>query len=123
MFFLALARGYSRRSKAPAPLFWKRKATTSSAPTPSSTMTASIRAPVPYLMATASESFPSSAVETSAPQLFCLIGEDDGPFHCDRDLVPRKRRSIDVGGGVTRAIDLREGDFFSPQDNDHSHQR
>lgn len=56
-------------------------------------------------------SVPSVAMETSASPLRRLINEDDEPVPSKGDLMPSKRRPIDIGSGVTRAVDSMAGDF------------
>lgn len=113
--FVALAMGSLRRSKAPAPSFRKRKSTTSSAPTPSSIVADFVRAPVPLVVV--SESVPSStmetsAVETSVSPLYRLIDEDDESLPSDGDLMPQKRRVMDIAGERPAATDVGDCGFI-----------
>lgn len=41
-----------------------------------------------------------------------LIDDDNKSLPSDGDLLPQKRRSVDTGDGVARAVDLIEGDFL-----------
>lgn len=55
-------------------------------------------------------STPVSAV-APAPPLFSLIDEDDEVHPHDTNLRPRKRKVVDIGGGVPSAIESLEDEF------------
>lgn len=50
-------------------------------------------------------------VETSTSSLHRLIDEDDEPIPSERQLIPRKRRSVNIGDKVTKTVDSLAGDF------------
>lgn len=113
------AKGSLRRSEALTPSFRKRKATTSSALAPSLTKADFVRALVPLV--DASESVPSSTMdtsavetsvaETSASSSYHLIDENDDHLAGDENLMPHMRRVMDAVGKRSATTDVGDCGF------------
>lgn len=114
-----LVRGSSRRPKSPPPAFCKRKVASSleSVPVVAIVRLARSSASVPTLTVarSARPSTPSAAASAlvSSPPVgtYHLMDEEGESLPCCEDLVPHKRRSMDVDDGVTQAIGSIVADY------------
>lgn len=121
--------GSSRRPRAPPPAFRKRKAffslesvpvvtaarpTGSSASIHSSTAARSTRSSATPSAASVSASSPLADISTTklmASHLHHLVGEEEESSPSGGNLVPCKRRLVDVGDGVAEVVDSVGSDF------------
>lgn len=70
---------------------------------------------VPHVAASAlisSLSADISSAEPSASPLYRLVDKEEESLPSDRDLLPCKWRSVDIGDGVARAVDPVIDDFI-----------